>query len=108
VLRKATEATEAGAAPTAAQRTALSRLIDEATRSGQHVAAVSMRPSARGRRLLNSAGGVMIYDGPFVETKELIGGYAIVSAASLDAATDLARRYIVTVDAGECDVREVE
>ena len=72
VLRKATPATEAGAAPSAAQRTALSRLIDDATRTGMHLATETMRPSRRGRRLKNSRDGVVMIDGPFAETKELI------------------------------------
>jgi hypothetical protein len=108
VLRKSTPATESGMAPTPAQRTALSRLIDDATRHGTHLASVSMRPSARGRRLLNSVEGVQVFDGPFVETKELIAGYIVVSAASLDAAVDLARRYLDAVDADEVDVRELD
>ena len=108
VLRKSTPATESGTAPTPVQRTALSRLIDEATRRGTHIASVSMRPSARGRRLLNSVEGVQVFDGPFVETKELIAGYIVVSLASLDAAVGLARRYLEAVEAGEADVRELE
>ena len=108
VLQKATPATESGSAPTPAQRGALSRLIDDATKQGGHLAVVSMKPSARGRRLLNSVDGIQAYDGPFVETKELIAGYIIVAAASLDEATTLARQYIETVDAHEVDVRELE
>jgi hypothetical protein len=49
-----------------------------------------------------------VTDGPFVETKELIAGYIVVSAASLDAAVDLARRYLEAVDADEVDVRELD
>jgi hypothetical protein len=108
VLRKSTPAAESGTAPTPAQRTALSRLIDDATRRGTHLASVSMRPSARGRRLLNSVEGVQVFDGPFVETKELVAGYIVVGAASLDAAVGLARRYLEAVDADEVDVRELE
>src|SRR4030095_15413980 len=91
VLRKATPATENGSAPPPPQRAALLRLIDETTRRGGHLAAVSMKPSARGRRLLNSVEGVQMYDGPFVETKELIAGYIIVNAESLDEAGPLGR-----------------
>jgi hypothetical protein len=108
LVRKATPATESGAAPAPAQRAALSRLIEETTKHGVHLADVPMRPSARGRRVLNSADGVQFYDGPFVETKELIGGFIIVAAASLDEASALAGRYIRTVDASEVDVRELE
>lgn len=47
-------------------------------------------------------------DGPFVETKELLAGYIIVSVNSLDAADRLAPAYIATVEADEVDVRELE
>lgn len=108
VLRKATAATESGAAPSAAQRTALSRLIEETTRSGELVLTESMRPSRRGRRYKNSVDGVSVFDGPFVETKELIAGYTIVAAESLDHVDPWARRYVVAVEADEVDVRELE
>ena len=67
-----------------------------------------MRPSARGRRSKNSQNGVSVLDGPFTESKELIGGYVIVSAESLDAAGRWARLYFDAVEADEVDVRELE
>ena len=107
VLRKATAATEAGVAPSAAAQSALSRLVEESTRNGQHLQSETMRPSARGRRYTNSRDGVTFYDGPFAETKELIGGYVIVAAPSLDEAGRWAERYITTVAAREVDVLEL-
>lgn len=108
VLRKATAATEAGTSPSPEQRSGLSQLIGEATRSGMHLTTAILRPSRKGRRYLNTRDGITYFDGPFVETKELIGGYVIVSAGSLDEAGRLAARYIQVVDAGEADVRELE
>jgi hypothetical protein len=108
VLRKATASTEAGEAPPSAQRTALARLIDETTRSGVHLVTESMAPSRRGRRYMNSRDGVSVYDGPFLETKELIAGYIIVSAASLEDAGRLAVQYLQTVHADQADLRELE
>jgi hypothetical protein len=102
VLHKATPASEAGTAPTASQRARLTTLIDDATRTE------TLRPSRRGRRLTNTRNGVAMVDGPFAETKELVGGYVIVSAASLDEATAWAERYIGAVDTDEVDVRELE
>lgn len=108
VLRKATAATEAGEAPSPSQREELSRLIERTTRTGVHLVTESMRPSARGRRYKNSRNGVAVSDGPFTESKELIGGYVIVSAESLDDAGRWAERYIEAVEAEEVDVRELE
>jgi hypothetical protein len=108
VLRKATPATEAGEAPSPGQRAELARFTDESTSRGTHVVTESMRPSRRGRRCTNTREGVAIHDGPFTESKELIGGYVIVSANSLDEATRWAVEYTEVVDAEEVDVRELE
>jgi hypothetical protein len=108
VLRQATAASEGGAAPSAAQRAAMKQLIDDGTRTGTHLATESMRPSARGRRYKNSSDGISVVDGPFTESKELIGGYVIVAAASLDDVDDWARMYMSIVETEEVDVRELE
>ena len=107
VMRKATAETEAGLPPSSAEGLKLSQLIEETTRAGRHVATETMRPSARGRRYKNSRNGVTFFDGPFIESKELIAGYVIVSAASLEDAGRWAMRYIDAVDADEVDVMEL-
>src|SRR5688500_319519 len=99
VLRKATAASEAGATPPPAARASHARLIEETTGTGVHLATETMRPSRRGRRLTNTKDGISFFDGPFTETKELIGGYVIVEAESLDAAGRLATQYIEAVGA---------
>ena len=108
VLHKATPSTEAGMAPSSAQRAELVRLIDETTRSGLHLATETMRPSRRGRRYKNSRNGVSVYDGPFIETTELLGGYVILSAPSLEDAGRWAVRYLLAVVTDEVDLRELE
>jgi hypothetical protein len=108
VLRKATPSTESGEAPSSAQRTEFARLIEETTRSGVHLVTETMRPSRRGRRYKHSHDGISIYDGPFVETKELIAGYVALSAASLDEAGRWAEQYLYAVEAEEVDLRELE
>jgi hypothetical protein len=106
-LRKATAESEAGASPSPAQRAEMARLInDEATAA--HLTTVNMRPSARGRRYKNSADGLRVTDGPFTESKELIAGYVMVSAESLNDASAWAARYLETVEADEVDLRELE
>lgn len=107
LLRKATPATEAESEPSPAQRAVLARLSDDAT-GNVHLVTETMRSSKRGRRYKNSREGVSVYDGPFVETKELIGGYVVVSAGSLDEGERWALQYIDVVESGEVDVRELE
>ena len=90
ILRKATPTTEAGGSLTDARRAKLARLIEETTSNGIHVVTETMRPSRRGRRYRNSRDGVSVYDGPFIETKEMLGGYIVVSSASIEEAEEWA------------------
>jgi len=108
ILRKANAATESGEAPSHAARAGLAQIIDDATQAGAHIATETMHPSRRGRRYKNSRNGITMIDGPFVETKELIAGYVIISANSLDDAGQWAMKYIDVVEAAEVDVRELE
>jgi hypothetical protein len=108
ILRNSTASAEVGDTTGAPQRSALARAIEEATRRGVHVATERMRPTRRGRRYKNSRDGISAYDGPFVETNELIGGYVIVSTLSLEEADRWAREYIRIVDAHEVDLRELD
>ena len=73
-----------------------------------HLATETMAPSRKGRRYKNSTNGVTFFDGPMVETKELIGGYIIVTAASLEEACRWAEQCINVVAAQEVDVRELQ
>ena len=108
VLRKASSATETDTALSSESRSQLSKLIEESTRNGVHLATEMMRPSRRGRRCRNSREGKTYYDGPFIETKELLGGYVIIEAASIDDASQWLPRYVDAVGAGEADLRELE
>jgi hypothetical protein len=53
-----------------------------------------LKPSAKGTRVRRMAKQRFIVDGPFAETKELVGGYMIVQARSLDEAVDLIRPWL--------------
>ena len=53
----------------------------------------------------DGASGHTVTDGPFVETKEALGGYYLVEAPDLDAAIAMAKK-IPTVDGG-CEVRPI-
>lgn len=107
-LRKATSATEVERTLSPEQQRDLDALIEESTRTGVHLVTVAMRSSARGRRLRRQQGRFLTVDGPFTESKELIGGYVIVDVPTLDEATELTRRYLEVVDAPEVDIREIE
>jgi hypothetical protein len=107
VLRKADAASEAGTAPAPQQSAALADLLEEMRRVGVLLGAETLRPSARGRRIRAAGGSSTVLDGPFAESKELIAGYVMVRAASLEEAAEWAPRYLAAVGCAEVDVREV-
>lgn len=55
-------------------------------------------------RMLNNSGDVLM-DGPFIETKEAIGGYFIINAESIDAATEIAKTCPHLLMGGNIEVR---
>jgi len=82
LLVKADEASEAGL-PLSPQRIAeMANLTDEMTKAGVFLLAEWLQPSSQGARLRLSEGKRSVIDGPFIESKELIGGYAIIQVKS--------------------------
>jgi hypothetical protein len=58
----------------------MGKLIEEMTRAGVLINTAGLRPTSEGVRVRLSRGKVSTIDGPFAETKEVIGGYAILEA----------------------------
>lgn len=55
----------------------------------------------------DGSGGFTVTDGPFVETKEALGGYYLVEAADLDEAIALAKQVPILGAAGGLEVRPI-
>ena len=90
----------------------MGKLIEELTASGQLVSTAGLRPTAEGVRVrLHRGGKLSVVDGPFTETKEVIGGYAILEAQSKAEAVELTRRFLKihgTEWDVECEVRQLD
>jgi hypothetical protein len=97
-----------GQVPSEQLMTDMGKLMDEMTRTGQLISTAGLRPTAEGVRVRLRHGKLSTTDGPFTETKEVIGGYAILEAKSKEEAIELTRRFLaVHGDAWdiECEVR---
>jgi hypothetical protein len=92
LIEKADQTTESGGRSTQ-QKAALSRLKTEMTKAGVLVRSHGLQPSAKGKRLVFTNHQLQIIDGPFSESKELIGGFAILRLPSVEAAIDDCKRY---------------
>ena len=90
----------------------MGKLIEELTRTGQLVSTAGLRPTSEGVRVrLHRGGRLTALDGPFTETKEVIGGYAILEAQSKAEAVELTRRFLKVHGTDwdvECEVRQLD
>lgn len=99
--------TDGGAPPTEQEIADMGRLIEDMTKAGVLVDTGGLLPSSNGARVRYDGGKLTVTDGPFAETKELVGGYAIIRAKSKAEAIDLTKRFLSVVRAGESEVREM-
>ncbi len=92
----------------------MGRFIEETTRSGNFVGGAGLQPTSAGTRVKLKGGKITVLDGPFTESKEIIGGYAIIDAKSHEEALGLARRFMELHQKhwpafeGECEMRPLE
>jgi len=108
VIEKADAATE-GSGRGAQQKAALARLKSEMTTAGVLVRSMRLQPSAKAKRLVFKANDMKVIDGPFSESKELIGGFAVMELSDMDEAIAMCRRYAEILGGTlEIDVRVVD
>ena len=89
----------------------MGKLIEQMTREGALVDTAGLRPTAEGVRVRLHAGRLSTIDGPFTESKEIIGGYAILEAESMAHAIELTKRFLALHGEEwnlECEVRQME
>jgi|SRR3954447_2524163 len=93
--------------PTPEEMASMGKLIEEAMKSGWLLATEGCLPTAFGARVRRSEGKVSVIDGPFAETKEVVGGFAILKADSKEEAIELAKMFLGHVGQGECELRQL-
>lgn len=106
MLHMAGGTSEAGTPPTAGEMTAMGALMGEMSKAGVLQMAEGVLPSSQAKRLQFKAGKVQsIVDGPFTESKELIGGFSLLNLPGWDAAVAWTTRYGGILRDQEVDVR---
>lgn len=89
----------------------MGKLMEEMTRDGTLVTTAGLRPTKEGVRVRSRHGKLSRVDGPFTETKEVIGGYAVLEARSLKHAIELTERFLAVHGDEwdlECEVRPLD
>lgn len=102
---------ETGQMPSERLMTDMAALIEQMTREGSLLDTAGLRPTAEGARVRLHGGQLSTTDGPFTESKEVIGGYAILEAASMAQAVEHTRRFMALHGDEwdfECEVRQIE
>ena len=84
VLVKANEDSEAGVMPTRELLEEMGKFNEGLVNDGVMLAGEGLHPSSKGKRLRFDGGRTTVIDGPFAETKELVGGFWIVQGKSLE------------------------
>jgi len=80
--------------PPKALMDAIEKLAEEETKAGTMVGSGGLGPTALGARVRISGGKVTVTDGPFIETNEVVGGYAQFELKSKDEAIQSAVRFM--------------
>ena len=89
----------------------MGKLIEELTSAGRLISTAGLRPTSEGVRVRLRRGKLSMTDGPFTETKEVIGGYAILEAKSKEEAIELTQRFLKVYGDEwdiECEVRQLD
>jgi hypothetical protein len=100
-----------GQQPSEQLMTDMGKLIERMTREGTLVTTAGLRPTREGARVRLRGGQLSTVDGPFTETNEVIGGFAILEAASMQQAIELTREFLAIHGTEwnlECEVRQME
>jgi hypothetical protein len=108
LIEKADKATE-GAGRSPEQKAALTRLKTEMTKAGVLQRELRLQSSAKGKRLTFTDNKMRVVDGPFAESRELIGGFAVMELSGMEEAIALCQRYAAILGGNlEIDLRLVD
>lgn len=88
--------------PTPEMMAEMGAFIGEAVQAGVLIATGALQP--KGTRLRLSNGKFTVTDGPFIELKELLAGFAVIQVQSLEEAIEWSKRFRKIVGDGESEI----
>ena len=83
----------------------LGKFIGEAIQAGIVITTGALNP--QGTRLRLAGGKYTVSDGPFIEAKELLGGFAVIQVNSLEEAIEWSKRFRKIIGDGETEIVQV-
>jgi hypothetical protein len=101
------KAAERKGPPTEEELAAMDKLLEEGMKKGWLLAAEGLMPSSSGVRVRKAGGKISVIDGPFTESTEVVGGFAVFKADSKEEAIRLAKEFFKHGGDGECELRQL-
>src|SRR5690242_2868394 len=95
------------APPAPEEMVRMGKLVEDGFKAGWLLATEGCMPTANGARVRREDGKIIVTDGPFAETREVVGGFAILKANSKAEAIQLAKDFLQHVADGECELRQL-
>ena len=106
VIVKANKDSEAGVLPDQKILAAMGKYNEELANAGVMLAGEGLHPSSKGKRVRFSGTQRTVTDGPFAETKELVAGFWLLKAKSMDEVVAWVKR--APFDGGtEVEIRQL-
>ncbi len=100
-------AKESNRPPSPEHMAAMGKLIEEGMREGYLLGTEGCLPTPLGARIRITNGQFAVKDGPFAESKEVVGGFALIQAQSKEEAIEYVKRFLNVVGEGECELRQL-
>jgi hypothetical protein len=83
----------------------MNKLIEESMNSGELIATGGLTPLQHGARVVQTSGDITITDGPYIESTEIIGGFALLEVPSKEAAIESSKRFLKIAGDGQVTIR---
>jgi hypothetical protein len=83
----------------------MNRLIETSMKSGELLATGGLTPLLDGARVAQTAGKITITDGPYIESTEIIGGFALFELPSKEAAIESSKNFLKIAGDGHVTIR---
>ena len=96
-----------GTPPTQQEMELMGKLIEDWMKAGVLLATEGCLPSSLGARVRQSNGKISITDGPFTESKEIVGGFALIKVNSKEEAIERTKIFLNIAGDGETELRQV-
>ena len=85
----------------------MGKFMEEATKAGVFITGGGMAPTSEGVIIKQTDGKFSVTDGPFAEAKEIVGGWALMEAPTIEEAVEWSKRFMAIAGAEETRIRPV-